>query len=102
MEIGIFVDSFLKGGIPLATVEPMTLNGTTVTLTYNSPTPVVSAELHYTVDQGKRSERKWITQPSSVEAGQIVAQGLPDEANTWIITLMDERGAMTSSDVGLR
>lgn len=102
VEIGIFVDSYLKGGIPLPTVDPMTLNGTTVTLPYKSPTPVVSAELHYTVDQGKRSERKWIAQPASVQVAQIVAEGLPTEANTWIITLVDERGAMSSSDVGLR
>lgn len=101
-EIGIFVDSYLKGGTPLAIVDPITLNGTTVTLPYKSPTLVVSAELHYTVEKGLRSERKWITQPASIQVAQIVAEGLPDEANTWIITLVDERGAMISSDVGLR
>jgi len=101
-EIGIFVDSFLKGGIPLATVGALSVSGTTLTLPYQSTVPIVSAELHYTVEEGLRSNREWITVPETVPGGQIVAEGLPIEANTWVITLVDDRGAMISSEVGLR
>lgn len=101
-EIGIYVDSILKGGVPLPEVGPMTIHADTLTLPYQSKTRIVKAELHYTAATGKRSEREWANAPADIEEGRIIARGLPADANTWIITLTDDRGAMVSSEVGLR
>ncbi len=101
-EIGIYVDSILKGGVPLPEVGPMTAHADTLTLPYRSQTKIVKAELHSTSATGKRSEREWLTTSADIEEGKIIARGLPADANTWIITVTDERGAMVSSEVGMR
>ncbi len=101
-EIGIYVDSFLKGGVPLPAVGEMSVAGDTVTVPYESKTKILKAELHYTSATGLRSEREWQSVAATVEDGKVIAKGLPQEANTWLMTLTDERGAMVTSAVGLR
>jgi dienelactone hydrolase len=101
-EIGIYVDSLLIGGLPLPDVGGMTVAGGTVTVPVASKTNLAKAELHYTEDAGKRSEREWRSLPARIEEGRIVAEGLPAGANTWVITLTDERGAMVTTALGMR
>ncbi|MDF2376956.1 MAG: PhoPQ-activated protein PqaA family protein [Verrucomicrobiales bacterium] len=100
-EIGIFVDSLLIGGTPLPKVGGMSISADgVVSLPYESKVPLVKAELHYTSDEGLRTERKWETLPAVVQKGKVIAEGLPPEANTWIVTLTDSRDAMVSSEAG--
>lgn len=101
-EIGIYLDSILKGGVPLPEVGELELAGATVSVPFSGKTEVVKAELHYTTAEGRRSEREWAKLPAKVEAGRAVAEGLPPEANTWLVTLLDERGALVTSAVGFR
>jgi dienelactone hydrolase len=101
-EIGLFVDSILKDGIPLPEVGELEVIGGTVAVPYRSPTRLTKAELHFTSDGGTRSEREWSSLPARIEEGRVVAEGLPAEANTWLVTLTDARGAMVSSAVGFR
>lgn len=103
MEIGIYVDSLLIGGTPLPTVGNMSFTKAgKVAVPYESKTTLLKAELHYTTDEGLRSERKWKTLPAAIHGDKVIAGGLPAEANTWIVTLTDERGARVSSEVGFR
>lgn len=101
-EIGIFVDSILMNGVPLPEIGEMTTHGGTVTVPYQSKTKVVKAELFYTADMGTRSEREWKSIAADLSDGNAIANGLPAEANTWLMTLTDERGAMVTSEVGMR
>lgn len=101
-EIGIYVDSILKGGLPLPVVGEMTVAGETVTVPVTSRTTLQKAELHYTTATGRRSEREWRSRPARIEEGRVVAEGLPAGANTWVVTITDERGAMVSTAAGLR
>lgn len=101
-EIGIFIDSILRDGTPLPEVGEPELSGGTVTVPFRSPTKVAKAELHFTSGTGTRSEREWSSRAARIEEGRVVADGLPAEANTWLVTLTDERGAMVSSAVGFR
>lgn len=101
-EIGIFVDSLLKDGVSLPEVGSLAVAGTTVIAPYRAKTKIAKAELHFTTAGGKRSEREWASVPARVEEGRVVAVGLPAEANTWLMTLTDERGAMVSSGVSFR
>ena len=59
-------------------------------------------ELLYTVEDGIRSSRNWQSLPAVIDGDSIIAKGLPADANTWVITVSDERGAMVSSAPGLR
>lgn len=101
-EIGLFVDSILKRGVPLPAVGEMTVAGDAVTVPYESKTKIAKAELHYTSANGLRSNREWKSIAATIEEGKIIAKGLPPEANTWVVTLTDERGAMVTSAVGMR
>jgi hypothetical protein len=80
----------------------MSVHAETVTVPFTAATKVVKAELHYTSATGKRSDREWKSLAADVEADKVVAKGLPADANTWLMTLTDERGAMVTSAVGLR
>ncbi|MEX2581049.1 MAG: PhoPQ-activated protein PqaA family protein [Verrucomicrobiales bacterium] len=101
-EIGLFVDSILKEGALLAEVGEMTVHAQTVTVPFESPTEIVKAELHFTSETGPRAERDWRSLPADIGNGEAVARGLPAEANTWLMTLTDDRGAMVSSEVRFR
>ncbi|MDB4473500.1 PhoPQ-activated protein PqaA family protein [Opitutaceae bacterium] len=101
-EIGIYVDSILKGGTPLPTIGAMIVDGKTVTVPFESETPVVKAELHYTTENGLRTERKWEMIAAEIKDGTAEAHGLPADANTWVMTFTDSRGALVSTDAGLR
>ena len=102
-EIGIFIDSILKDGKPLAKLgELKNLPDGTVSLSIESRVSVKEARLFYTVDEGLRSKREWKSIPAKLNEGGAVAKGLPPEANTWLMTVTDQRGAMVTSAVGFR
>jgi dienelactone hydrolase len=102
-EIPIFIDSILRGKPPLAKVGAMKVRDDgSVTVPFESVSDIVKAELHFTADSGLRSKRKWESIECRLSNGTAIANGLPPEANTWIITLTDSRNAMISSEVGFR
>lgn len=98
-EIGLFIDSFCKGGQALPVPGALTVEDTVVRLSYTSAVPLKSASLHYTVDRGRRSQRSWKSLPAEIGKSSIETPKPPAEANTWFINLTDERGAMVSSPV---
>jgi len=98
-EIGLFIDSYCKDGQPLPIPgEPAVLENQ-VRMPYSSALPLKSAALHYTTDTGLRSNRAWHSLPAAIGKDAVVAPKPPAEANTWVIGLTDERGAMVSSTV---
>jgi dienelactone hydrolase len=101
-EIGLFIDSFCRDGVPLPVPGQLKMNGEIVQLKYTSKVPVKSAALHYTTDGGLRSAREWKSIPAKVADGIVTAPKPPAEANTWLIGLTDERGAMVSTTVQFR
>ncbi|MCB1077824.1 MAG: acylamino acid-releasing protein, partial [Verrucomicrobiae bacterium] len=99
-EIGWFIDSHCNGGTPLPHPGPPVLNADgTVTVTVESPTPIKEATLHYTEADGLRSEREWKSVPATVAGKTLTTPALPAAANTWFITLTDDRGAMVSTEI---
>jgi hypothetical protein len=97
-EIGIYIDSVLKAGTPLPQVGPMRVSDDgTVTAEVQSETKIAGAQLYYTVDTGLRSKRDWANVIGEVSNGKVIASGLPKNANTWLMTITDERGAMVTS-----
>jgi hypothetical protein len=44
-----------------------------------------------------RSQRNWQSIPATVDPSRVTADGLPNDDNTWLMTVTDERGAMVST-----
>lgn len=102
-EIGLFVDSHCKGGKSLVALgEVRTTPEGSVEVLYKSELPVAKAALHFTSDSGPRSKRKWQTIEATFSDSAIVSGPLPEQANTWLFTVTDDRGAMISSAVQFR
>lgn len=98
-EIGLFIDSHCRGGQPLAVPGKVEVTGEEVRVPVKSVVPIKSAELHFTTDGGLRSKRDWQSLPAKVETGLITAPTPPAEANTWFVSVTDERDAMVTTDV---
>lgn len=108
-EIGIFIDSKCRGGKPLPTPGKPVMKGDQVEVTCESATGLKKAELNYTTDTGLRSKREWKTVPAkfstkSLVSGELIRQTSrvfapkpPANANTWFITITDDRDAMVST-----
>ena len=77
----------------------LVVEGNHVRLPVKAVTAIKEASLHYTTDTGLRSKRKWHGVPAKVGEGVIIAPRPPADANTWFISLTDDRGAMISSTV---
>ncbi len=98
-EIGLFIDSKCRGGDPLPNPGAPVVSGDNVTVTCESKAPLKKAELNYTTDTGLRSKREWKSVPATIKDGTITAPKPPADANTWFITVSDERDAMVSTVV---
>lgn len=109
-EIERFIDSILldEPALPVVTSVEETEDKWTVHLETakeeeRSLVEVIEgAEVHFTTDEGLRSQREWDSFPAKIEPNQITFSGLPREANTWLVTVRDKRGAMVSSEVFFR
>jgi dienelactone hydrolase len=100
-EIGLFIDSKCRAGKPLPVPGKPVIKGDQVVLTCTSATALKNAALNYTTDTGLRSKRKWTSVPATITGSSITAPKPPAEANTWFITVTDERDAMVSTVVEL-
>jgi dienelactone hydrolase len=100
-EIGLFIDSKCRAGKPLPVPGKPVIKGNQVVLTCTSATALKNAALNYTTDTGLRSKRKWTSFPATITGSSITAPKPPAEANTWFITVTDERDAMVSTVVEL-
>lgn len=98
-EIGLFIDSHCRDGKPLPKPEKLRTKSDSVELTYQSAVPLKSAALHYTTDDGLRSKRDWKSLPAQIKEGLVTAPHPPQEANTWFLSLTDQRDAMVTSEV---
>jgi len=98
-EIGLFVDQYLKGGIPLATVMKPRLTDGQVRAGIMSKTAPVSANLHYTTGTMPINKLDWESTSARIEDNIIVSPAPPDEATMWFLTVADSRGAIVSSEI---
>lgn len=98
-EIGLFIDSKCRGGQPLPVPGKVTVEGEHVKVPIKSAVALKSAELKYTSDFGLRSKRTWKSLPATIEGQTITAPKPPAEANTWFLSITDERDAMVTTTV---
>lgn len=98
-EIGLFIDSKCRDGKLLPNPGTPVVKGDQVEVTCESVTALKKAELNYTTDTGLRSKREWKSMPATISGNTITAPKPPADANTWFITVTDERDAMVSTVV---
>ncbi len=109
-EIGIFIDSHcIAGSAPLPEIFRPEIKGESVEASATAHVPLKKAELVFTTDTGLRSKRQWKTLPAKIALlnsqgstitprYSITAPRPPADANTWFISVTDERDAMVTTD----
>ncbi len=98
-EIGLYIDSYCRVGQPLPAPGQPVIDGEEVRVPVKAVTKLKQASLHYTTDSGLRSTRQWTSVPATLGEGVVTAPKPPAEANTWFLTITDERDAMVSTTV---
>jgi dienelactone hydrolase len=98
-EIGLFIDSKCRAGTPLPVPGKPRIEGDEVRVNVEAKSVIKHAELNYTTDAGLRSKREWKSIPATINGNLITASKPPADANTWFITITDERDAMVSTTV---
>jgi dienelactone hydrolase len=97
-EIGLFVDSVLKGGEPLPRLGDLSIAGGQASATIDSGVPIASAQLHYTTDTGPWQKRDWKSLDAQVSDGKIKSE-LPEGSRLAVyLTATDARGAVVSTE----
>lgn len=96
-EIGLFADSILKGGRPLARLTPIQRDGRRIWAEVANDTPIREAHLNFTSDLGRWQERNWQTVPARVEGRRVFAELPESEPSAFYLDVVDERGAMMST-----
>ncbi len=103
-EIGLFVDSVLTGGKPLAKISTMKREGAAVSATFEAPVKVVKAGLHYTTDPvtgpgaAAWAKRNWQSTDAAIEGEKVSAKLPAEEGIVFFMTITDERGATVSTE----
>jgi dienelactone hydrolase len=98
-EIGLFIDSQCRAGTPLPVPGKPVIKSDSVEVSCPSVTALKSAQLHYTTDTGPRSKRNWTSVPATIVGHTLTAPKPPADANTWFLTVTDERNAVVSTPV---
>lgn len=96
-EVDQFVDSHLKGGQPLATLDAMRLSGERVTTKVTAPVPVTKAEFHFTTDSGPWQKRNWQTVPAELKDGVVTAPLPAGRPLVCYLSVTDSRGVAVST-----
>lgn len=96
-EIGLFVDSILKGETPPPRLDEPEVADDRISARISGQQPAQNAKLHVTTDAGPWQGRKWTTVEAKIEDGRataILPAGRPIAA---FFTVEDGHGAIASS-----
>jgi len=96
-EIGLFVDSVLKGEKPLSRLATPKVADGVGAAAIDRRAQLVEAKLVYSTDQGEWSKREWQTIDASLSP-ETVSGRLPDKRPlVFFLQVKDDRGAVSSS-----
>jgi len=97
-EIGVYVDSILKQGTPLAKLGPLEIEDGLARASVECEVPVVSGQLHYTTDTGPWNERKWQSVDAEIVNGSVSTRLPEGRPIVFYLSVTDRRGAMVSTE----
>lgn len=98
-EIGLFIDSTLRDGIPLAAVMKPQLTDGQFHARVRGKTALASAQLHYTTGTTPINKLDWQSTSAQIDGQQDLSCSVPDKATLWFLTVTDSRGAVVSSEL---
>ncbi|MEA3224669.1 MAG: alpha/beta fold hydrolase [Planctomycetota bacterium] len=98
-EIGLFIDQYVSGGVPLPTVVEQHETVDEVRARVSGKTGLTFASLHYTTGTTPINKLDWETVPARIEGNRIVSPAPPDNATIWFLTVGDDREAVVSSEL---
>jgi hypothetical protein len=98
IEVGLFVDSVVRGGDPLPSLGDPEIRGGSVTAPVQSKRPLAQAQLHYTTDSGPWKPRRWTTADAEVRDDAVHAELPADRPLVCFLTATDDRGATVSTE----
>jgi len=103
-EVEVFIDHYLNNRVSLAKILSIDVGEKQVTAKVDSKTKLVSAELHYTMNNlpGNPKSRKWQKQLANIDHHEITTKLPPEDARIWFLTVTDERGMVVSSKLIFR
>jgi hypothetical protein len=97
IEIGIYVDSILKDGRPLPSLERSERQGNRAVAGFTSTVPIMRAEAHFAVATGPWNKRGWQS-VSAVHTTDAVSAELPTTRPlVYYLSITDDRGAQVST-----
>lgn len=100
IEIELFIASKINAGQGLARISKPEIKNGIISAEFAAEVPVKEAALHWTTDVGLLSKRIWHSSSlTKFQPNLITAPQPPAESTIWYLTVTDERGAMTSSEV---
>ena len=99
VEIGLFIDQYLRGGEPLPTLKEVRGTGGQVHATWHATVPIKEGAIHVTNDNGPINQRKWATTAATLGDGEMTVTAPSTDVTAWFVTLTDSRGAVVSSEV---
>ena len=97
-EIGLYVDSILKGGDPLPRLGPMKTADGIATASFTARVPVVRGQLHFTADAGPWQKRRWESVDAKLSAETVEAALPAKRPLVYYLSVTDQRGAMMSTE----
>jgi PhoPQ-activated pathogenicity-related protein len=98
-EILAFANQFMNSGTPLTRVLSQARDQQRAWIKFKSKSPVVRAELLYTLDNGIWKDRRWLAIPAQITPGKAMVQAtLPKGVRVFFFNLTDARGLVVSSE----
>ena len=99
--VEVFIGHYLKGGVALSVVGPVTAANGKLTASVRTPTKLTSAALHYTTAKlpGSPRSRKWTEKPATIAGNRITGEAPPEDATIWFLTVTDDRKTTVSSEL---
>lgn len=96
-EIGLFVDSVLRDGKPLAVLGQTEVDGERISASVKAKVRLAKAELSFAKAEGPWQKRKWSRVAAKIEGGKVAGTIPQERPLVCFLTVTDERGATTSS-----
>jgi dienelactone hydrolase len=97
-EIGLFVDSIVRGGDPLPRLGDPEIRDGSVIAPVQSKRRLAKAQLHYTTNSGPWKPRRWTTADAVIGNESIRAELPIDRPLVCFLTVTDDRGATVSTE----
>ena len=98
-EIHAMADAVLKDGAPLVRIIGNQRDGATASVTFESRTLVLKAELNYTTDDGPWQKRNWTTVAATLDINAKRASAvIPPGTKVYYFNIVDERNLVVSSE----